>query len=150
MRKSGDMIGSVFFILAGVGAAISGIGFGIGDFTEPQPGFFPFVGGVALIGVAGVLFFQAWWGLSTGTGTLGKLWGPATVISAMACYAAALDSLGYILCTAMLSAIILWVLDTRSLRVLVVASLILSVGSYLLFRRLLDVPLPMGILAKLW
>jgi hypothetical protein len=55
---------------------------------------------------------------------------------------------GYVISTIMLSAVVLRVLETKSWWVLAVVSLVLSIGSYLLFVRLLGVTLPNGILAR--
>lgn len=64
-------------------------------------------------------------------------------------YVAGLEPLGYVIATALLSAAVLRVLETK-FRVLFPVSLLLAIGSYILFDRLLGVTLPGGLLAKLW
>lgn len=127
---------------------IGAIGLRLGKPTEPQPGFFPFLGGISLVLLSGILLFQAWHRGSGEPQALGKLWGPAIVILGLIAYVATLDSIGYLITTTMLSAIVLRTLETKSLWVLTVTSLILSIGSYIVFDRLLGVPLPGGILAR--
>jgi hypothetical protein len=57
-----------------------------------------------------------------------------------------METVGYVITTALLSAAVLKVLETKP-RVLVLMSLILAVASYLIFDRLLGVTLPLGLLA---
>lgn len=150
MRKLGDIFTSIFFICVGIGFMIGAIGLRVGKPTEPQPGFFPFLGGIVLVLLSGILLFQAWHRGRGEPQALGKLWGPATVILGLIAYVATLDSVGYLITTTILSAIVLRVLETKSLWVLIVTSLILAIGSYIIFDRLLGVPLPSGILARFW
>jgi putative tricarboxylic transport membrane protein len=148
-RNLGDIIGSLLFMSVGIGVTIGAIGLHVGKATEPQPGFFPFLGGIALSVLSGILLLQAWRGRSAGTQVFGKLWGPCILFMVLIFYVATLETLGYLICTAILSAVILRVMETKSLRVLIMTSILVAVGSYILFNRLLDVPLPLGILVKL-
>lgn len=78
----------------------------------------------------------------------GRLWGPTVVVGTMVLYVAALETLGYIIATACLCAVILKVLETKP-RLIVLVSFVLSVVSYLIFDRLLGVTLPAGLLTLL-
>jgi len=78
-----------------------------------------------------------------------NLRGPAILIAGMAVYVGILDSVGYVLSTLFIAALILRVLGIKSWRMLGGASAVLSVGTYLLFARLLGIELPPGILAFL-
>ena len=71
------------------------------------------------------------------------------LVASMSLYTAVLESLGYVLPTIVLAAIILRVLGVMSWKVLVLASVGLSVGTYYLFGRLLGIELPAGILSFL-
>jgi len=139
----------ICFLSIGIGFTIGAIHLQIGRPTEPQPGFFPFLDGVTLIVLSAIFLFQALGGRAGETHAFGKLRGPAIVVLGLILYVASLDTLGYIIATAFLSAVMLWVLETRS-RVLVAVSLLLSIGTYTLFSRLLGVTLPGGLLAKIW
>jgi len=142
-------LAGLIFVLIGVGVIIGALTLRVGSATEPQPGFFPFVGGVLLLILSSILFVQGLRGRSLGTKAFGELRRPAILIVAMVVYVVILDGVGYVIATIMLSAIVLRILETKSWWVIVVASLVLSVGSYILFDRLLGVTLPNGILAKL-
>ena len=149
MRKPGEIIVGLCFLGIGVGFTAGAIRLEIGKPTEPQPGFFPFLDGIILIILSTIFLFQAWSGRAGETQAFGKLRGPAIVILGLILYVASLETLGYVIATAMLSAVILWVLETR-FRVLIPVSLLLGTLSYTLFDRLLGVPLPGGLLAKIW
>jgi putative tricarboxylic transport membrane protein len=148
MRKVGDILVGIVFLFIATVFTVGGIRLQIGSPTEPQPGFFPFLGGITLIILAGILLFQAWQGKSSGTQAFGKLWGPLILTVGLVAYVAALEIVGYIIATTMLSAIVLRILGTKSFWVMSAISLILGVGSYFIFDALLGVPLPVGVLAK--
>jgi putative tricarboxylic transport membrane protein len=63
-------------------------------------------------------------------------------------YVLIFDIAGYILATVILSVIVLRVLEPKTRWIFAVVSLILAIGSYLLFDRLLGVLLPGGILER--
>jgi putative tricarboxylic transport membrane protein len=149
MRNCGDLIGSILFALGGIGIVAESFRLKVGKLTEPQPGFFPFVSGVVLIVLSLVLLAYRWSTPGNDVRSPGNLRGPAILIAGMAVYVGVLDSAGYVLSTLFIGALILRVLGIRSWRVLCGASAVLSVGTYLLFARLLGIELPPGILAFL-
>jgi putative tricarboxylic transport membrane protein len=94
-----------------------------------------------------VLFLmQAWRGRAGDSPAFGNVRAPFIVVLTLVLYVATLETLGYIITTAILAAAVLRVMETK-LRVLVLVSLILAVVSYLLFDRLLGVTLPRGLMA---
>ncbi len=146
MRKPGEIAVGLGFLAIGIVFAVSSIRLKIGVPTEPQPGFFPFFDGIILIVLSGLFLVQAWRGRAGDSPAFGKVWGPAIVVLTLILYVATLETLGYLITTAILSAIVLRVMETKPL-VLVLVSLILAVVSYLLFDRLLGVTLPRGLMA---
>lgn len=150
MRKVGDILVAIFFLFVAAVFTVGGIRLRLGTPMEPQPGFFPFLGGMTLVILAGILLVQGWQGKSGGTQAFGKLWGPLILIVGLAAYVAALEITGYIIATTVLSAIVLRILEAKSFWVLSAVSLSLGIGSYLVFHGLLGVPLPAGIFAKFW
>ena len=62
MRKPGDVIGGLVLLCVGAWAIIGGVKLHLGKVSEPQPGFFPFWGGVVLAVLSGILLVQAWSG----------------------------------------------------------------------------------------
>jgi len=146
MRKPGQIVAGLCFLAIGIGFTVGAVKLRIGAPTEPQPGFFPFWDGVILIALSAVFLFKAWGGRTGESHAFGRLRGPAVVVLALVLYVAAMETVGYVITTALLSAVVLKVLETKP-RVLVLMSLILPVASYLLFDRLLGVTLPLGLLA---
>ena len=126
--------------------ALGAIRLHIGTPLHPQPGFFPFLGGAALAFLAVILMVQAALGRSTGTEAFGRLGPPTILVVGMGVYVAILEPLGYVLGTMLIATVILRVLGVRSWRVLGVTSVALSVGTYLLFARVLGIDLPAGVL----
>lgn len=146
MRKPGEIVAGLCFLAIGIGFTVGAVKLQIGAPTEPQPGFFPFWDGVFLIALSAVFLFKAWGGRAGESHAFGRLGGPAVVVLALILYVATMETVGYVITTALLSAAVLKVLETKP-RVLVIMSLILAVASYLIFDRLLGVTLPLGLLA---
>lgn len=149
MRNWGDLIGSILFALAGIGIVAESLRLKVGKLTDPQPGFFPFVSGVVLIVLSLVLLAYRWSTPSNEVRSPGNFRGPAILIVGMAVYVGILDSAGYVLSTVFIGTLILRVLGIRSWRVLGGVGIGLSIGTYLLFSRLLGIELPPGILTFL-
>jgi putative tricarboxylic transport membrane protein len=146
MRKPGQIVAGLCFLGIGIGFTVGAVKLGIGAPTEPQPGFVPFWDGLILIALSAVFLFQAWGGRVGESHAFGRLGGPAVVVLALVLYVATMETVGYVITTALLSAAVLKVLETKP-RVLVLMSLILAVASYLIFDRLLGVTLPLGLMA---
>ncbi len=146
MRKPGEIVAGLCFLAIGIGFTVGAVKLRIGAPTEPQPGFFPFWDGVILIALSALFLFKAWGGRAGESHAFGRLGGPAVVVLALILYVAAMETVGYVITTTLLAAVVLNVLETKP-RVLVPMSLALAVGSYLLFDRLLGVTLPLGLLA---
>jgi hypothetical protein len=146
MRKRGEIIAGLCFLAIGIGFTVGAVKLKIGAPTEPQPGFFPFWDGVILIVLSAVFLFKAPGGRAGESHAFGRVGGPAVVVLALVLYVAAMETVGYVITTALLSGVVLKVLETKP-RVLVLMSLTLAAASYLIFDSLLGVPLPLGLLA---
>jgi putative tricarboxylic transport membrane protein len=146
--KSADTIAGGLFLLVGVGAVIGAVGLQIGTPSEPQPGFFPFMAGLGLMILSGLLVVQSIRGRTSGAEPFVQLRKPIQAMLGLAGFAIVLEPLGYVLATAALSTVLLLVLDVKKGWGYAFI-ILLSVGSYLLFDRLLDVPLPEGILGTM-
>jgi putative tricarboxylic transport membrane protein len=152
VRKTGDLIGSVLLILTGTGVIVESIRLKIGTFLRPQPGFFPFAGGILLIALSLVQLARSWPRREAAPRppqAFGELRRPAILVVGMAIYAGVLDPVGYLISTLLIAAVILRVLGVRSWKVISLGSLGLSLGTYLLFDRILGIDLPPGVLEGL-
>ena len=151
MQNRIDIIGSVLLILIGIGVVIESIRLKLGTPLMPQPGFFPFLGGALLIGLAAILLVQSLRRRADSPPrqpgeAFGTLWKPAILIVSLCVYTAALEPLGYVLPTTILVAVVLRVLGVTSWKILGLASIGLSVGAYVLFGKALGIDLPTGVL----
>jgi putative tricarboxylic transport membrane protein len=144
-----DLLAGLLLACVGLAVVLGAIRLHIGTPLHPQPGFFPFLGGGALALLAVVLVVQAALGRSTGTEAFGRLGPPAIMVLGMSVYAAILEPLGFVPGTLLIAGLMLRVLGVRSWRALAAASLALSVGTYLLFARVLGIDLPPGVLGFL-
>jgi len=150
MGKHGDIVASLFFFFIGIGAVVGAFSLEIGTPREPQPGFLPFLGGSILTALSGLLFLRGWRGQSTGFQTLGEYWRPALTVFGLIICVLIFDSLGYIIAVTSVCLIVLYVLNVGKWWLIVLTSFIVAAGSYLLFDRLLKVPLPSGILGSIF
>jgi putative tricarboxylic transport membrane protein len=148
MKNPSDVLGSLFLFLVGVGAIIGAVRLHVGSPTEPQPGFFPFLAGISLIVLSSIIVFQGWLGHGRKKVAFGEVRRPALLLAVLIVLVAVLDRLGYVIGTFIASGLILRILDVKSWRVLIITSLGLSVGTYILFDRLLGIDLPVGMLAR--
>lgn len=148
MRKTDDILASLIFLLIGIFVTIKGIGLGVGALQEPQPGFFLLVSGGILTILSAIFLVCACLGHSKGIEAFGELRRPIILIMGLAVYTMILDLTGYIIATIILSLIIQYILGTRQLWKLAAHSLIVSLGTYFMFDRLLGLSLPSGILAR--
>ncbi len=146
MRKPLEIVVGLCFAFVGILFAVGAVRLQIGVPTEPRPGFFPFIDGIILIALSTLFLTRAWGGRAGESHAFGKMGGPVLVVLTLILYVATLETLGYVITTAILSAVVLKVMETKP-RTLVLVSLILAVASYLLFDRLLGVTLPRGLLA---
>ncbi len=149
MKNTVDLVGSLFLFLLGIGATIGAVCLHVGSPTEPQPGFFPLLGGISLILLSSVIFFKGWIGKSQREVAFGEVRRPALLLIVMIALVAVLDSVGYVIGTFVASGFILRILNVKSWRTLILTSLCLSIGTYILFDKLLGIELPVGILTQL-
>ena len=140
----GDLTAGLLFALLGAAVGVRALALHVGSALDPQPGFFPFIGGILLVLLGALLALRALLPRSEGAGELSadSLGPPALLVLGLAMYATLLELGGYPLMTALVILLVLRVQKTRWLRAILV-SVLLAAGSHLLFVRL-GVPLPTG------
>jgi len=147
MGKNGDILAGSFFLFLGVAVIIGALQLPLGTPLDPQPGFFPLLAGVFLSGVSIIYLLRALpKKRSAGRQPVGAAWRPVFLIAGLFIYSIILDPLGYVIATVVLSMIILRILEPKTWWKLVTIGLGTSIGSYVLFDRILGVTLPLGIL----
>ncbi len=147
--KKSDIVAALFFAAIGIAVCIAGRRYGIGEISKPAHGLFPFWSGILLLAVAGILFYQALCGTSSGNQPFGNLWRLIVLWAALITYVLLLEPIGYLIVTAILSLVCLQLIEIeRSWWKSVLISVAFALGSFYLFDRLLVVKLPAGLLAS--
>ncbi len=146
MLKKVDILAGFFFLFVGIGDIIGAFGLPLGTPLDPRPGFFPLLAGVFLLCLSIIYLVRAFLKRSAGGQAFGAVWRPGLLIAGLFIYALILDLAGYVIAMIVLSLAILRILETKAWWRLVTISLAASIGSYILFDRILGVTLPLGIL----
>ena len=151
MRNRRDIIASILLILAGMAVSIESIRLKVGTFSAPEPGFYPFFVGLLLMGIAFVLLVQSCRDAATRPSSpmmpCGDLRRPMILLSSMGVYTALMNPIGYVLPTVLVAAVVLRITGVTSWKVVGLISVGLSVGTYVLFSRILGIDLPAGVLS---
>ncbi|MCK7504842.1 MAG: tripartite tricarboxylate transporter TctB family protein [Desulfobacterales bacterium] len=149
-----DIIETVLLVFVGIGVVIESIRLKVGTPLMPQPGFFPLIAGLLLVGLALIFLLQNW--LQRGLApqqpqeAFGELRRPAILVASMSVYTALLMPVGYVLPTILLTALILRVLGVTSWRILGRCQRgALGGDVHILFGRILGIDLPAGVLSFL-
>ena len=138
-------IAAVVFALP---VGVASWGYGVGTPQSPGAGFWPLAIAVAMSGLGLVLFFQ------TNTDEISRKatssesrWGKFGLsLATLVFYVAFLESLGYLLTTAIVVLAQLRLVEDRSWRSSLFTAIFAAVISLLVFRVLLKVSLPLGVI----
>jgi putative tricarboxylic transport membrane protein len=124
----------------------------VGKIFKPGPGFFPFWLGAALILVSGMLIIQFAGDRRKESDEFKGLWRNLAwekilfVLIALLLYAFFLESLGYMISTALLMLFLFRAVEPQRWTVVILGSFITSLFTYVLFKVWLQVQLPTGLL----
>jgi putative tricarboxylic transport membrane protein len=143
-----DLTSAAVFLLFGAGVCAGASRLGFGSVRAPEPGFFPWLGGLALMALAAGLLAQSLRAGRTEARPAPAWRRPATLLAALAAYVPLLEPVGYPVATAALCAVALRILDARW-RAALGAGGALAAVTFVLFHRGLGVALPTGVLAWL-
>jgi putative tricarboxylic transport membrane protein len=149
MKNSADIVAGIVLIFVGIGAIVGAVGLRVGTPTEPQPGFFPFLSGVSILILSSIILIQGWLGRTKSRTSFGEIRRPAMLIAVLIAFVGLLEPLGYIIASPIIVVLALRIMGIRSWKVLLTSSLGLSIGTFVLFDRLLGITLPVGILSFL-
>jgi putative tricarboxylic transport membrane protein len=143
-----DRVSGVVLFLFALAVAWEASKLPFGTINAPDTGFFPLLLAVTLALVSGLVVLSTW--IPTTGATAMPTWQGAgrvvVAVATLAAYVAVINSLGYLLATALVMLILLRSVERLGWRVSLAFTVVSVVASYLLFRRL-GVPLPPGVVS---
>ena len=142
-----DRILGVGAILTAIPVAAAAWGFGVGTPKSPGAGFWPLLVVAAMAGLGvWLIVHPSREGVAAAVpeSRWGRLW---IALGTMAFYAAALNSLGFPLATVLLLLVQLRWVEGRPWRSSAWIAVLATLVSFVLFRVLLKVPLPVGVIS---
>ncbi len=153
MRNT-DQSSGLFWLVVGIGIAISSLKYGFGTLHEPGPGFITFFAGAILIILSLTLFLSSlknredrsnlqslWAGLDPGK--------VLYVIVLLVAYTLLLKPVGFLISTFFLLSLLFRIKGTYRLKTVFLMSLLVTMGSYIIFEIWLKAQLPKGILERI-
>ena len=149
MRNT-DQSSSLFWLVVAIGIVLLSMRYGVGTLHEPGPGFITFFAGAILIVLSLALFFSNFrdradrsslWSLWAGLET-GKI---LYVILLLVAYIFLLKPVGFLISTFLLLVLLFRVKGSYRLKTVLLMSLLVTAGSYLVFEIWLKAQLPKGI-----
>jgi hypothetical protein len=150
-----ERFASLIFIFAGIYGLIFGLHLPLGSLREPGPGMLPLALSLLLI-LSGIpRFFQ---GRSkreedeqqrepTRGESLKKLITPLKIVGVTGGFILALEGLGYLLASLIYMFLLFFWISRYRIWAAIALSLVIGLGSWVFFGRILAVPLPKGILS---
>jgi putative tricarboxylic transport membrane protein len=148
--KNNDQRSGLFWFAIGLAITAYSGKYGLGSLSSPGPGFLPFLSGLAIAGLALVVFFQQFF--KREREDVRDLWQKGhwptvlMVLGSMALYTLLLDFLGFLLDTFLLIAFLLRVVEPMDWKKCLVGALGTAGASYIIFQLWLKAQLPTGFL----
>jgi len=140
---------SVILLMIGLLIMGGGLHYNLGALEQPGAGFLPFFSGLFVTVFSAATLFQ---NIKHRWRPLQALWEEtrwqrALILTVcLICYSAFLSYLGFLLSTTLFMGVLLKVMEGKSWRMTILASISTTVGFYLVFQTWLQVQLPRGFL----
>jgi len=155
-----DLIGGIVFCALGIWALIQTFGFQQLKNNPVQPALFPQIMSIGLIIFSALVIIQSALKLSTlkeddpmaePTGSINILKNKGVqaavlVIALCILFVALFETLGYVLCAALVGIIIMYLIGKRDIKVMLLVGILVPLGMWFVFYKVLAVNIPMGVL----
>lgn len=147
-----EMVSLLFWLVLSAFTCIASLRIGLGSVGDPGPGFLPFYVSLAVAALAIILFLK-----DRGNRALGgteAIFGGRNAkniiyaISFILAYGMLLERIGFLLCTLFFVAACLKIIGSKKLPAVIVISIGIALGAYVLFELLLSIQVPEGDLIK--
>jgi putative tricarboxylic transport membrane protein len=148
-----DRVFSLIWIALGVGQCMEAWRLGLGKVSEPETGFAPFVGGLLIILFSVLLFAESSLSIKKNPDLKISVWTDVNkkrilyLIISLSAYTLLLRTLGFLIDTFLLMTLLVKSGDGSKWPGAIIAGLLISGISYLVFKVWLFVPFPEGILS---
>ena len=152
MSKNRDLLGSLFWIAIGVFFVVNAIGYGLFSEGVPDPGFLPFLGGIILISLSMLDIILTSRQLSEGSTSdkqplqIGSVKKTCFALLSLVVFTATVSYLGFLVTTFLILILLLKTIHPLRWSFVLIASILTTLGSYLVFHILLKLQFPKGIL----
>lgn len=145
--RNGDLLSGAILLVLGLYIAYEALQMSFGSIRRPGPGFFPVILAVLLIVTAGVVAIRSlrFGSEAVAVGFGQRTWHILVTIAAVALYTALLETVGFLLCTLVLTFALLKGMGRVSWLRSAAIAIGGTVGLYLIFTQL-GIPLPKGLL----
>jgi len=147
--KRHDLISSVVFFCVGLFIVLYAPQFDLGNLRSPGSGFWPFLSGLIICGLATTTILRAFFDKSA---QVEKIWAEVKLLKLIStililiAYAFLISLLGYIICSFFLILFLTRYIGSQAWPRSVLLGVLSSILSYLLFETWLKAQLPIGIL----
>lgn len=141
-----EMVSSLIFLLTGIYGSLFSLKLPLGYWRDPGPGMFPLCLSMILC-LSGILWFT--YGIrkeerANWIATAGKLTNPLKIVGVTAAFILSVESLGYLLTSSFYLFLLFFWISRYRLWIALGLSLVIGVGSWYFFAKILSVQLPKG------
>ena len=145
IKSQKDFWSGLMFVVMGLGFAAGATNYNFGTSARPGPGYFPFGLGILLAILGALILFKSLTVESEGGDPVGKIgWKPlGLIVLAVVLFGLALPRLGMIISLPMLIFVSSLAGDEFKLKEVLVNMLVLTVGSWLIFLKGLNLVIPL-------
>lgn len=145
IKSQRDFVSGLMFLVAGIAFAWGATEYSFGSSARPGPGYFPFGLGIILAVIGALVTFKSLTIESPGGGKIGAIaWRPLLVIvGAVLAFGFLLPRLGLVLTIPALIAIANLAADKYNWKEVVLLSVVLTIGCWLVFIKGLSLVLPL-------
>ena len=158
-----DLIGGIIFCALGVWAFIQTFGFHVIKNSAVQPALFPQIMSIGLIAFSALVIIQSAMKLSTmkeddpmaePTGSINivknkGVQAAVLVIALCVLFVALFETLGYVLCSAVIGIVIMYLIGKRDPKIMLLVGILVPLVMWIIFYKVLAVNIPMGVLQPL-
>jgi hypothetical protein len=148
-RRRADLLSSTFLLATGIGLCFRASQLGLGQVSDPGPGFTIFLAAAVLVVLSVVLVVSSLWLPKNEAGGESDAirWGKiGLILVTLIVYGIVLRRMGFVVSTFLLVVIFLRLIERKNWYVALLSGVAMALGTYVVFEWLLQARLPRGVL----